>query len=89
VHDVNVTSRTVIQDGPLGFPPDLQPHPFVVPARFQSLKGIHALLDFDGCVERRETFKIDVIRNRLLVIQDEIAVAFKATVTEHAMKVWA
>jgi uncharacterized protein (TIGR04255 family) len=89
MHDVNVTSRTVIQDGPLGFPPDLQPHPLVVSARFQSLKGMHAVLDFDGCVERRETFKIDVIRNRLSMIHDEIAVAFKATVTGHAMEVWA
>jgi uncharacterized protein (TIGR04255 family) len=87
-HDVNVTSRTIIQDGPLGFPPDLQ-HPLAVPARFKSLKGMHAVLDFDGSVERRETFKIDVIKDRVSMIHDEIAVAFKATVTEHALKVWA
>jgi uncharacterized protein (TIGR04255 family) len=89
MHDVNVTSRTVIQDGPLGFPPDLQPRSLAVPARFQSLKGVHAVLDFDGSVERRETFEIDVIRNRVSVIHDDIAVAFKATVTKHALKVWA
>jgi uncharacterized protein (TIGR04255 family) len=89
VRDVNVTSRTVIQNGPLGFPPDLHPHLLLVPDRFQSLKGMHAMLDIDGSVERREPLKVDVIKNRLSAIHDEIAVAFKATVTEYAMRVWA
>ena len=42
VRDTNMTARAVIQDGPLGFPPDLLPHPLVLHEHFQSLKGKHA-----------------------------------------------
>jgi|SRR5271166_436858 len=89
VADTNVTARAVIQDGPLGFPPDLLPHPLNLPERFQSFKGMHALLDTDGSVERRESLKVAAIEDQLRVIHAAIIRAFEATVTEHALKVWA
>jgi uncharacterized protein (TIGR04255 family) len=89
VRETNMTARAVIQDGPLGFPPDLLPQPLALPERFQSLKGKHAVLDTDGSVERRETLNVGAIADRLSVIHDQITSAFKAMVTEHALKVWA
>ncbi|NGO53114.1 TIGR04255 family protein [Allomesorhizobium camelthorni] len=89
VSDVSVTARTVIQDGPLGFPPDLQGHRLAVPSRFQSLNGVHAVLDNDGSIQRRESFALQTVKDRLTAIHEEIVKAFRATVTEHAMEVWA
>ena len=89
VEAVSVTSRAIVQDGPLGFPPDLQSHNLVVPDRFQALRGIHAVLDTDGSVDHREPFNVEAVRNHLYAIHYEITKAFKATVTDYALKEWA
>lgn len=89
VDDISVTARAIIQDGPLGFPPDLQPQVLEVLDRFRSFSGTHAVLDTDGSVAQREAFKLDSIRAQTTAIHDEIDKTFKMTVTEHAMREWA
>lgn len=84
----NVISRAIIEQGRIGFPPDLQPMWLKVPERFLPLLGLHATIDTDGSHEQREPFDIGNLKDRLNAIHDEIGKSFKATVTKHALSVW-
>jgi uncharacterized protein (TIGR04255 family) len=86
--DVNVVARVIIQDGEVGFPPDLLPNILRVAERFRVLRGRHAILDTDGSFEGREAFRLDRISDHLNAIHDELAKTFRATVTPNALKVW-
>jgi uncharacterized protein (TIGR04255 family) len=85
---IGVVARAIIQDGAVGYPPDLQPMTLKLADRFQQLRGPHAILDIDGSAESREAFKLDRVRERLFAIHDEIDKAFRASVTENALKSW-
>ncbi len=84
----NVLSRVIIQDGAIGFPPDLQPMTLKLAERFRELRGCHAIVDTDGSFESREEFNLDSVRERLNLIHEEIDRAFRASVTENALKAW-
>ena len=86
--NVNVRSRVVIQDGEMGFPPDLQPMTLKVGDRFTQLRGRHAIIDTDGWSEAREPFNVDRIREQLASIHAGIDKTFRASVTTNALKVW-
>jgi uncharacterized protein (TIGR04255 family) len=86
--DISVIARVIIQNGEVGFPPDILPNPLVIPDRFRNLQGRHAVLDTDGFFERRESFNVDRIGEHLRSIHDEIAKVFHMTVTSHAIKAW-
>jgi len=85
---VGVIARAIIQDGVVGYPPDLQPVTLKLADRFEQLRGLHAILDIDGSAELREVFNLDRVHERLLAIHDEIDNAFRASVTENALKRW-
>ena len=87
--NVNIRSRAIIQDGEMGFPPDLQPMTLKVGERFTQLRGRHAIIDTDGWVEMREPFRLDRIREELTLIHDGIEKTFRASVTEKAWSAWA
>lgn len=84
----NVLSRTIIQNGLLGFPPDLQPIGLRVAERFTKESGVHAIIDTDGSYEAREAFDVDALKGKLQALHDEIIKVFQATVAEHALNVW-
>lgn len=86
--NVNVRSRVIIQDGEMGFPPDLQPMTLKVGERFTELRGRHAIIDTDGWSEAREPFNVDRIREQLVSIHAGIEKTFRASVTENALKAW-
>ena len=86
--NINVVARVIIQDGEVGFPPDLLPNILRLAERFRVLRGWHAILDTDGSFEGREPFSLDRIADHLNAIHDEIAKTFNATVTPNALKVW-
>ena len=86
--NITVIARVIIQDGEVGFPPDLLPNIPRVAERFRVLRGRHAILDTDGYFEEREPFSLDRIKDHLSAIHDEIAKTFDATVTPNAVKVW-
>lgn len=88
VGNVVLRARVVIQNGGLGFPPDLLPHGMAVQQRFTQAQGMHAILDTDGAVEGRNLFSLEAVRGHLLAIHDVIGAAFRATVTDHARAVW-
>jgi uncharacterized protein (TIGR04255 family) len=83
-----VTARTIIQNGQLGFPPDLLPTGLKMMASFMEFNGIHAIIDTDGSFEGREAFDLGRLKERLVTLHDEISKSFKATVTDHARSVW-
>ena len=83
-----VLARTIIQNGPLGFPMDLQPTGVNVAQRFAGIHGVHAILDTDASHEERQPFNMDSLGARLTRLHDDVRVAFDATVTPHALQVW-
>lgn len=88
VEDIQLRSRVAIQDGGLAFPPDIQPGPMPVAARFVEYEGLSAILDNDGFVEKREAYSAEGVAKHLSAIHDVIGAAFKATATPHAFTVW-
>lgn len=86
--NVNVRSRVIIQDGDMGFPPDLQPMTLKVGDRFTHLRGHHAIIDTDGWSEAREPFSGDRVREQLGLIHAGIEKTFRASITENALKTW-
>ena len=83
-----VVARTILQDGEIGFPPDLQPMELQVPERFRSLRGQHAILDTDGSREHRDGFDLNQIETHLSAVHSVVIEAFKAIVTERALEIW-
>jgi uncharacterized protein (TIGR04255 family) len=87
--DVSVRSRATIQTAPLAFPPDLLGLGLTVHSRFQNLSGRHAVIDTDGWMESREPMDLERIKRQFEAIHDGITSTFKASITSHALKVWA
>jgi len=89
IRDVGqVKARTIIRVGPVGFPPDLQPDGLKLKEQFQKVNQLHAIIDTDGAIERRESFNLETVKNRLNDLHMEISKAFRATTTEYALSVW-
>lgn len=86
--DANLLSRTIIRNGPLGFPMDLEPQGLQVPQRFQQINGIHAIIDTDASQSGRQPFDIPKLRGRLDMLHTRIRMAFEASVTKYALKAW-
>jgi len=88
VDNIKLISRVAIQDGPLAFPPDLQPLDLVVEDRFVTYTGKSAVLDNDGYIENREKYSKQKVYENLNAIHKVISTAFKATATPYALKIW-
>lgn len=83
-----VLARTIIQAGPLGFPMDLQPMGVKIAERFQSVNGVHAIIDTDASIEGRHTFDVDAIKAQLKTLRNGVGLAFDAIVTPSAIAEW-
>lgn len=83
-----VVSRTIIQNAPLGFPPDLHPLYLKLAARFQAVSGEHAIIDSDGSLAARKPFDLDELQSSLTAIHGLVEKTFEATATDHARAVW-
>jgi uncharacterized protein (TIGR04255 family) len=88
IGNIKLLSRVAIQEGPLAFPPDVQPGDMRIPERFTSYIGNSAILDNDGFVEGREVFSSQAVAEHLDDIHKVIGAAFKATATPHALTTW-
>jgi len=86
--EVNLLARAIIQNGKLGFPPDIKPDILKIEERFKNLQGLHAILDTDGFTELRESFSLEKVNEHLYTIHSEINKAFRATITDKALKAW-
>jgi uncharacterized protein (TIGR04255 family) len=88
VDNVKLRSRVLIQEGPIAFPPDLQPDGMKVEERFLNYIGRYAALDTDGFIENRMQFSIDAVDEQLHDIHYAIGAAFKAAATKRAFEAW-
>jgi len=88
IGNMKLMSRVTIQEGPLTFPPDLQPGNMVVAEKFMSYNGKGAILDNDGFIEGREAFSSKVVADHLDALHKVIGTAFRATATTHAFTSW-
>jgi uncharacterized protein (TIGR04255 family) len=84
----SIVARVIIQDGGVGFPPDLNPLGMQVAERFRKLQGRHATLDTDAFSETREPFDLANVQQRLNDLHTEVVTVFRGTVTPHALDVW-
>jgi uncharacterized protein (TIGR04255 family) len=84
-----LVSRVVIQDGPVGLPPELMTLAPRIDSRFTQFTGLHAIMDTDAFSEEREPFNIENLGARLLVLHDRIEESFNLTVTPVALERWA
>jgi uncharacterized protein (TIGR04255 family) len=85
---VKLVSRTIVQTGPVALPPDLDLMGLQIEPRFGEHSGLHAVIDNDGFVERREPFSTTVVDSHLAAIHKFIRLAFEATATPHAFTKW-
>jgi uncharacterized protein (TIGR04255 family) len=88
IGNIKLLSRVAIQEGPLAFPPDIQPGSMRITERFTSHVGISAILDNDGFVEGREAFSTTTVAEHLDAIHKVIGTAFKTTATPYAFAAW-
>ena len=86
--ECTVLARTLIQSGPLGFPMDIQPLGVNIAERFQTINGVHAIVDTDASIEGRFALDLDAIRGQLKTLRGGIDVAFNAVVTQTALDAW-
>jgi len=83
-----LVSRVIIQDGPVGLPPELltlAPH---IDSRFTQFNGLHAIIDTDASTEPREALNIGKLGHGLFALHDEIEKSFVLTVTSTALERW-
>lgn len=83
-----VIARAVIQNGPLGVPPDIGRDTLKLQSRFEEINGPHATLDTDGFRVGRRPYDISDVRDRMNVLHKLVAKCFKASVTDHARESW-
>ena len=88
VGGVGLRLRILAQEGGLAFPPDIQPQGMLVDPRFTKAEGSHAIIDTDGFAQGRELFSLEGVSKHLGAIHNVISVAFRATVTPHALAIW-
>jgi uncharacterized protein (TIGR04255 family) len=83
-------SRVVIQQGPIGFPPDLQAHAVQVKLnrRFSEYVGTYAIIDTDGFNDTRDKIDKTTIEKKFHGLHEHVDAAFRACVTKHAIKMW-
>jgi uncharacterized protein (TIGR04255 family) len=86
--NINVITRTVIQNGPLGLPIDLQPPVVQIAERFLSRNGPHAILDTDASIDGRAAFAADKVDKHLATLHDECVRMFQLTTTDYARDSW-
>ena len=84
----NFLCRSIVQNGPVGLPPELALEGLTLPQKFVGFIGPHAVLDTDGSYAQREVFDLEKIAIRLQSLHDEINQVFRASVTDHARHMW-
>jgi hypothetical protein len=84
-----LVSRVLIRDGQIGLPLELVGSAPALDPRFTQRVGVHAIVDTDASVARREAFDLEKVRALLTALHDDIVTSFNATVTDHARACWA
>jgi uncharacterized protein (TIGR04255 family) len=83
-----VVARTIVQNAPLAFPPDLIQHQLSVSERFRDVVGEHAVIDTDASITERKDFDLDQVEKDFKGLHGLVDATFQATATDHARLVW-
>lgn len=84
-----IVNRVYCRNGALGFPPDIGMIDLLVAPRFTvTTQHLHAVIDIDHFVLGQMNIDILKVEKALDSLHKSIKDTFKATVTEHALKVW-
>lgn len=86
--DIQVTSRVVVRHGKLAFAADIASQGLKFSERFQTIDSVHAVLDTDASFSSRRNFDMEEIKMKMTELHDKVEVAFRATVTPHALEQW-
>lgn len=83
-------SRVVMQEGQIGFPPDLQLHAGGVKLnpRFAGYTGPYAIIDTDGFNDTRDRMDRSTIEKKFQGLHEQVDAVFNAIITKHAIKMW-
>ena len=84
-----LVSRVLIRHGHVGLPMDLGGLAPVIDPRFTQRESLHAIVDTDASIGRREVFELPKVGARMSALHDEIVKSFNATITDHARASWA
>lgn len=87
--DGHLLSRIIIRHGQIGMPIELAGLANKLHPRFYASDGLHAIVDTDAFFERRESFSVSFISEKLTALHDQIKQSFLQTITNHAQTVWA
>ena len=83
-----LTARSFIQNSPFSVPNDLAGTMPKLEDRFSTFTGLHAILDNDASLERREPFSVQTVQATLEQLKQKITVSFDAMVTPKARELW-
>lgn len=86
-----ITSRTLIREGELAFPPDLAGISLQIADQFTQIKALHAILDNDafcGFGGKREPFNIESLKAKMETLRQLDRDAFACSTTDYARKYW-
>jgi uncharacterized protein (TIGR04255 family) len=90
VPEGKLLSRVLIQEGQIGFPPDLHLHAtgMKLNSRFAEFAGQYAVIDTDGFNETRDKIDRVTIEKKIHGLHKHVDAVFAAITTEHAVKIW-
>lgn len=84
-----LVNRIYCRSGQLGYPPDIAPHDLLQMPQFDKMPSIlHAVVDIDHFIEGQMPLDSERIKKHLTALHKKIKEAFKATVTDYAIKAW-
>ncbi|MCL2657285.1 MAG: TIGR04255 family protein [Betaproteobacteria bacterium] len=82
-------SRVLIRHGHIGLPMELSGSSPIINPRFTQTESLHAIVDTDASITRREEFELAKVSAQLAALHEEIDQCFRATVTKQAWASWA
>lgn len=90
INNGTLIARVYRMLSPLGFPPDMLPNGLVPMSKFASRDTVsHAVIDTDHFVEGQMPVNLQQLDQQLRALHATVKLAFNATVTEHAQRIWA
>jgi uncharacterized protein (TIGR04255 family) len=83
-----VVARARVRSGRVALPPELGNVGMMLNERFTGFEGMHAVLDTDAFIEKREGFELDAIKAQVTRLHDENERVFRTIATKRALSVW-
>jgi uncharacterized protein (TIGR04255 family) len=84
-----LVSRVLIRHGHVVLPIELGGFAPNIDPRFTQRESLHAIVDTDASIGRREAFDLAKVESQLTALHDDIDKSFNATVTDYARASWA